>query len=135
MAIDYTRAVNASDRDAGCARQCRADGDAGYNGLSQAEIVARAKIQLRGIAQPEGYFRPVPSRSPTRRTPERAPSLRSLAPRASFRPFARSVAGYPTMTLDVGSTAASWGNTRLRVALGAGFDGIDGPARQDAGHR
>ncbi len=134
MAIDYTRAVNART-----AMQAALDNAAlmvmrDTVGLSHSEIVARAKSYFEGLLSRKdiaGLSLTVAYMPDT----GKGASLKLGATGQLPTDFMK-VAGYPTMTLDVGSTA-SWGNTRLRVALALDSTGSMAqhgkmPAMQDA---
>lgn len=114
MAIDYTRAVNART-----AMQAALDNAAlmvmkDSVGLSTSEITARAQSYFQGLLSRKDINGVSVTVSYTPDTGKGA-SLKLGATGALPTDFMR-IAGYPTMNLDVGSTAA-WGNTRLRVAL------------------
>jgi Flp pilus assembly protein TadG len=114
MAIDYTRAVNARS-----AMQAAADNAAlmamkDSVGLSSAEIIQRAQSYFQALFTRKDVSGISVNVSYTPDT-GKGTSLQLSVSGDLMTDFMK-LAGYPQMSLGVGSTAA-WGNTRLRIAL------------------
>jgi hypothetical protein len=114
MAIDYTRGVNART-----AMQTALDGAAlmamkDSIGLSPSEVTARARSYFQGLFARKDVQGITVTAEYVPDTGKGA-SIKLAATGELPTDFMR-IAGYPLLGLDVDSTA-TWGNTRLRVAL------------------